>query len=185
MVISDITLLKMKEIISPFLPSKVSSEDGLKIISKGLSHCGYDLTASDEFYCLSHGNVIDPKDMAMDNFTRLELFNSSKGRYVIVPANSFCLARTVEYVCMPDDLVGLMTTKSTYARCGIVSPPTCLEPCWRGHVTLEISNVTQCAARVYADEGIAQVILMTLDQACAIGYSGKYQGQTGVTLAKV
>jgi dCTP deaminase len=106
----------------------------------------------------------------------------------VAPPNSFVLARTIEYMRIPRNVVGLMTVKSTYARCGIVSPPTVLEPEWEGHITIEISNTTPLPARVYANEGIAQVLFFQADEFCRVSYAdrkGKYQGQTGITLPKV
>ena len=160
------------------------------VISVGVSSYGYDLTAAHEFKIFSNLNavVIDPKNFNKRLLVDAELQTDDSGIFIIAPPNSFVLARTVEYITMPRNVVGLMTVKSTYARCGIVSPPTVLEPEWEGHVTIEISNTTPLPARIYANEGIAQVIFFEASEACRVSYAdrkGKYQGQRGITLPKV
>lgn len=179
--------IKEAGIIEPFCEGQVSEG----VISYGLSSYGYDLTAAKEFKIFTNINatVIDPKcfdgdSMMVDAEVK---YGWDGGGYVIIPPNSFALARTVEYIRMPRNAVGLMTVKSTYARCGIVSPPTVLEPEWEGHITIEISNTTPLPAKVYVNEGIAQVLFFQGDD-CLVSYAdrkGKYQGQTGVTTPKV
>lgn len=160
------------------------------VISVGVSSYGYDLTAAHKFKIFSNINavVIDPKNFDKKSMVNAELQQDASGVFIIAPPNSFVLAHTVEYLRIPRNVIGLMTVKSTYARCGIVSPPTVLEPEWEGHVTIEISNTTPLPARIYANEGIAQVLFFEADHACRVSYAdrkGKYQGQTGITLPKV
>jgi dCTP deaminase len=172
--------------IEPFIAEQM--KQGL--VSFGLSSYGYDVTAADEFKIFTNVNavVIDPKAFDANSFIEGTLQSDGKSRYIVAPPNSFVLARTIEYMRIPRNVVGLMTVKSTYARCGIVSPPTVLEPEWEGHITIEISNTTPLPARVYANEGIAQVLFFQADEFCRVSYAdrkGKYQGQTGITLPKV
>jgi len=182
--------LQPEPMIYPFIGSNIKRVVDKKVVSYGVSSYGYDLTAADEFKIFTNVNavVIDPKNFNEAAFVQGQTFIDDKGKYVITPPNSFVLARTIEYMRMPRDLIGLMTVKSTYARCGIVSPPTVLEPGWEGHITIEISNTTPLPARIYANEGIAQVLFFKGDEACNISYAdrlGKYQGQTGITLPEV
>jgi dCTP deaminase len=168
--------------IEPYMPRRDN------VISVGVSSYGYDLTSASEFKIFTNVNavVIDPKNFDPASFIEAKLQQDASGIFIIAPPNSFVLARTVEYLTMPRNVIGLMTVKSTYARCGIVSPPTVLEPEWEGHVTIEISNTTPLPARIYANEGIAQVIFFEGDT-CRVSYAdrkGKYQGQTGITLPK-
>lgn len=172
--------------IEPFADTLVRGT----VISHGVSSYGYDLTAADEFKIFLNVNavVIDPKKFDERSFVEARLHEDESGRYCIVPPNSFALARTIEYMRMPPNVTGLMTVKSTYARCGIVSPPTVLEAGWEGHITIEISNTTPLPARIYANEGIAQVLFFESDEPCRTSYAdrkGKYQGQTGITLPKL
>lgn len=155
-----------------------------KIISKGISSYGYDLTCSDEFKIFTNVNctVVDPKDFKDDNFVL------HTGNYCIIPPNSFVLTRSVEYIRMPRNIVGVCMGKSTYARCGVVANTTLLEPEWEGHLVIELSNTTPLPVKVYANEGIAQVVFMEANDVCEVSYAdrkGKYQGQTGITTAKV
>jgi dCTP deaminase len=153
-----------------------------KIISFGLSSVGYDVRLSREFriFTPSTGKLtcIDPK--AIDEEAMVEF----EGDVAIIPPNSFVLARTLEYFRMPDTITGLVTNKSTYARCGIVSPSTVLEPGWEGHVTLEFSNTTPLPAKLYAGEGAVQVLFFSSNNPDTTYRSrnGKYQGQMGITL---
>jgi dCTP deaminase len=172
--------------IEPFIPQQI--KEGT--VSYGLSSYGYDVIAANEFKIFTNVNtvVIDPKAFDANSFLEGTLQTDHNGSYIIVPPNSFVLARTVEYMRIPRDVVGLMTVKSTYARCGIVSPPTVLEPEWEGHITIEISNTTPLPARIYANEGIAQILFFQSDEPCRTSYAdrkGKYQGQRGITLPKV
>lgn len=172
--------------IEPFVAENITNG----AISFGLSSYGYDVTSASEFKIFTNVNavVIDPKAFDSNSFTEAKIQQDGKGLFIIAPPNSFVLARTIEYMRIPRNVVGLMTVKSTYARCGLVSPPTVLEPEWKGHITIEISNTTPLPARIYANEGIAQVLFFESDSPCLVSYAdrkGKYQGQTGITLPKV
>jgi dCTP deaminase len=149
-------------------------------ISYGLSSYGYDMRVAREFKIFTNVNsaIVDPK--AFDDRS----FVSFEGDVCIVPPNSFALARSVEYFRIPRNILTLCVGKSTYARCGIITNVTPFEPEWEGFVTLEISNTTPLPARIYADEGIAQVLFFESDEVCETSYAdrkGKYQGQVGVT----
>lgn len=179
-------MASIHKMIEPFTAEQVKQG----VVSYGVSSYGYDVTAANEFKIFTNVNaiVIDPKRFDANSFIEGTLERDTSGAFIIAPPNSFVLARTLEYIRMPRDVVGLMTVKSTYARCGIVSPPTVLEPGWEGHITIEISNTTPLPARIYANEGIAQVLFFQSDEPCQISYAdrkGKYQGQTGITLPKV
>ncbi len=168
-------------LIEPFEPGQIRDIDGRKVISYGTSSYGYDLRVADEFKIFTNINsaVVDPK--AFDD----KSFVDHKAEVCIVPPNSFCLARTVEYFRIPRNVLTICLGKSTYARCGIIVNVTPLEPEWEGHVTLEFSNTTPLPAKIYANEGVAQVIFLESDEQCEISYKdrkGKYQGQRGVTL---
>lgn len=154
------------------------------VISYGPSSYGYDIRVADEFKIFhnAHAAIVDPKDFDPNSFIE---FN---GDVCTIPPNSFALARSVEYVRMPRNVTGVVLGKSTYARCGIVTNFTPLEAGWEGHITIEISNTTPLPARIYANEGIAQVLFFESDEACKTSYadrSGKYQGQKGITLPKL
>lgn len=173
------------QMIHNFEPHQVKERNnGTKLISYGVSSYGYDIRVADEFKVFTNVNnaIVDPK--AFDEASFIEFSGVDS---ILIPPNSFALARSVEYFTMPRNVTGLMTNKSTYARVGIVTPSTVLEAGWRGHITIEISNTTPLPAKIYAGEGIAQVIFFRgVD--CDVSYddrSGKYQGQTGITLAKV
>jgi dCTP deaminase len=149
-------------------------------ISYGVSSYGYDMRVADEFKIFTNVNnaVVDPK--AFDDRS----FVSYQGDVCIVPPNSFALARSVEYFRIPRNVLTLCVGKSTYARCGIITNVTPFEPEWEGFVTLEISNTTPLPAKIYAHEGIAQVIFFESEETCDVSYAdrkGKYQGQVGVT----
>lgn len=170
--------------IEPFEPGQIKSNGNGPVVSYGTSSYGYDIRCSDEFKIFTNINsaIVDPKHFADDSFVDF------RGDVCIIPPNSFALARTVEYLRIPRDVLVLCLGKSTYARCGIIVNVTPLEPEWEGHVTLEFSNTTPLPARVYANEGVAQVIFLQSDEACEISYrdrGGKYQGQQGVTLPKI
>ncbi|MCI0469244.1 MAG: dCTP deaminase, partial [Nitrospirae bacterium] len=144
----------------------------------------YDMRIGDEFKIFTNINntVVDPKD-----FDPMSLVDF-KGRVCIIPPNSFALARSVEYFRIPRDVLVICLGKSTYARCGIVVNVTPLEPEWEGHVTIEVSNTTPLPAKIYADEGIAQLIFLQASELCEVSYkdkSGKYQAQHGITLPKL
>jgi dCTP deaminase len=162
--------------IEPFTDGQVSEG----VISYGLSSYGYDMRVSDEFRIFHNAlsPLVDPKSFDERSFIEYQ------GDFCIVPPNSFALARSVEYFRIPRNVLTICVGKSTYARCGIITNVTPFEPEWEGHVTLEISNTTPLPARIYANEGIAQVLFFESDEDCETSYAdkkGKYQGQTGVT----
>ena len=153
-------------------------------ISYGCSSYGYDLRVADDFkvFTPTRAQLVDPKNFSEDCFDTI----SGKG-YCIIPPNSFALARTVEYFRIPRNVLTICLGKSTYARCGIIVNVTPFEPEWEGHVTLEFSNTTPLPAKIYANEGVAQVLFLESDEVCETSYKdrgGKYQGQKGVTLPK-
>ena len=166
--------------ITPFCEGLV----GEGVVSYGLSSYGYDIRVTDEFKIFTNINaeVVDPKDFNENNVVDF------KGDVCIVPPNSFALARTVEYFKMPSDTLAICLGKSTYARCGIIVNVTPFEPGFEGHITIEISNTTPLPAKIYANEGIAQVLFLQGDEQCETTYSdraGKYQSQTGITLPRI
>lgn len=154
------------------------------VISYGVSSYGYDMRIGDEFKIFTNINttVIDPKQFDPRSLV------DYKGDICIVPPNSFALARSLEYFKIPRDVLVICLGKSTYARCGIVVNVTPLEPEWEGHVTIEISNTTPLPAKIYANEGIAQLIFLQAAEVCRTSYkdkAGKYQAQKGITLPKL
>ena len=162
--------------IEPFEEKQVRTD----VISYGLSSYGYDMRVADEFRIFHNAlsPVVDPKAFDERSFVEYE------GDVCLIPPNSFVLARSVEYFRIPRDVLTLCVGKSTYARCGIITNVTPFEPEWEGFVTLEISNTTPLPARIYANEGIAQVLFFESDEPCEVSYSdkkGKYQAQRGVT----
>lgn len=162
--------------IEPFVENQV--RDG--VISYGLSSYGYDLRVSDEYKIFTnvYSAIVDPKDFNSQSFVDYQ------GDICVIPPNSFVLARSVEYFRIPRSTLALCLGKSSYARCGIVTNFTPFEPEWEGHVTIEISNTTPLPARIYSNEGIAQVMFFEADEECEVSYAdrkGKYQGQRGVT----
>ena len=168
-----------KGMIRPFVSKQVRKGK----ISFGLSSYGYDARVSNEFKIFTNVNsgIVDPKVFKKESFV------TKVGKECIIPPNSFALARTMEYFKIPDDVLVICLGKSTYARCGIIVNVTPLEPEWEGHVTLEFSNTTNLPAKIYAGEGVAQMLFFESDEECEISYKdrdGKYQGQTGVTLPK-
>ena len=169
--------------IEPFEAEQVSSVEGRSIVSYGTSSYGYDIRCSREFKIFTNINsaVVDPKAFDESSFVEFE------GDVCIIPPNSFALARTVEYFRIPRNVLTMCLGKSTYARCGIIVNVTPFEPEWEGYVTLEFSNTTPLPAKIYANEGVAQVIFFEATEECEVSYkdrSGKYQGQTGVTLPR-
>ena len=169
--------------IEPFEADQISSMGADRIISYGTSSYGYDIRCSDEFKIFTNINsaVVDPKDFDESSFVDYQ------GDVCIIPPNSFALARTIEYFKIPRNVLTICLGKSTYARCGIIVNVTPFEPEWEGYVTLEFSNTTPLPAKIYANEGVAQVIFFEADEPCEVSYKdrrGKYQGQTGVTLPK-
>ena len=167
------------KMIDPFVENQVRAG----VISFGLSSYGYDIRVADEFKVFTnvYGSVIDPKSFDPRSFVDM------KADVCIIPPNSFALARTVEYFRIPRSVLTVCLGKSTYARCGIIVNVTPFEPEWEGHVTLEFSNTTPLPAKIYANEGVAQVLFFESDEICDVSYAdrgGKYQGQHGVTLPK-
>ena len=174
--------------IDPFVDGQVRELDkeGRKVISYGLSSYGYDMRVAPEFKIFTNvlSAVVDPKQFDSKSFVEFE------GDVCIVPPNSFALARSVEYFRIPRNCLTICVGKSTYARCGIITNVTPFEPEWEGYVTLEISNTTPLPAKIYANEGICQVLFFEADDddICETSYAdkaGKYQAQTGVTLPKL
>ncbi|OGL58714.1 MAG: dCTP deaminase [Candidatus Tectomicrobia bacterium RIFCSPLOWO2_12_FULL_69_37] len=166
--------------IEPFADRQV--REG--VISYGVSSYGYDIRIADEFMIFTNVNstIVDPK-----NFDNRSLV-TFKGDSCVIPPNSFALARTVEYFRIPRNILTLCVGKSTYARCGIIVNVTPFEPEWEGFVTLEVSNTTPLPAKIYANEGIAQVLFFESDEVCEVSYAdkkGKYQKQPGLTLPKL
>ena len=154
------------------------------VVSYGLSSYGYDIRVADEYKVFTNlfNTVVDPKNFDPKSFVDI------KGDMCIVPPNSFALARTIEYFRIPRDVLTVCLGKSTYARCGIIVNVTPFEPEWEGFVTLEISNTTPLPAKIYANEGIAQVLFFQSDEACRTSYrdkKGKYQAQREVTLPRI
>ncbi len=169
--------------IEPFEPGQVRESNGERIISHGTSSYGYDVRCSNEFKVFTNidSAIVDPKHFDASSFV------DKVSDVCIIPPNSFALARTVEYFRIPRNVLTICLGKSTYARCGIIVNVTPLEPEWDGHVTLEFSNTTPLPAKIYANEGVAQMLFLESDEPCETSYKdrgGKYQGQTGVTLPK-
>jgi dCTP deaminase len=170
--------------IEPFEPRQVKEVDGQRVVSFGTSSFGYDIRCSNEFKLFTNINstIVDPKHFDQNSFVDLQ------AEVCIIPPNSFALARTVEYFRIPRNVLTICLGKSTYARCGIIVNVTPFEPEWEGYATLEFSNTTPLPAKIYANEGIAQVIFLESDEACETSYrdrGGKYQGQAGVTLPRL
>ena len=173
-------MAKEQRMIEPFVENQV--REG--VISYGLSSYGYDIRVTDEFKIFTnvHSAIVDPKQFNPDSFVDF------KGEICVIPPNSFVLTRTVEYFRIPRDVITVCVGKSTYARCGLIVNVTPFEPEWEGYVTLEISNTTPLPARVYANEGIAQVIFMQSDEVCEVSYAdrkGKYQKQQDIVLPRI
>jgi len=173
-------MAKEHQMIAPFSEGQVKKGK----ISFGLSSYGYDIRVADEFKVFTNVNstVIDPK--CFDPQSLVDF----KGKVCIIPPNSFVLARTVEYFKIPRNILTICLGKSTYARCGIIVNVTPFEPEWEGYATLEISNTTPLPAKIYANEGIAQIIFLEADEICERSYKdkkGKYQAQKKITLPKL
>jgi dCTP deaminase len=171
---------KQYGMIEPFEDRLVRQD----VISYGLSSMGYDIRVADEFKIFTNINttIVDPKRFDPRSFVDV------KGDACIIPPNSFALGRSLEYFRVPRKVLGLCIGKSTYARCGIVVNMTPLESEWEGHLTIEISNTTPLPAKIYSNEGIAQVIFLESEQECEISYAdrgGKYQFQRGITIPRV
>ena len=169
-----------EKMIDPFCEEQI----GKDVISYGLSSYGYDIRVGKEFKIFTNVNstVVDPKNFDEANVIDIQ------SDIAIIPPNSFALARTVEYFRMPDNVLAICLGKSTYARCGIIVNVTPFEPAFEGHITIEISNTTPLPAKIYANEGIAQVLFLEGDEPCEVTYAdkkGKYQSQTGITLPRI
>ena len=170
-----------KGMIEPFVENQVSKG----IISYGLSSYGYDVRVGREFKVFTnvHGVVVDPKSFNPKSFVDIVTDD-----HCTIPPNSFALASTIEYFRIPRNVITVCLGKSTYARCGIIVNVTPFEPEWEGHVTIEISNTTPLPARIYAGEGIAQVLFFESDETCEVSYAdkkGKYQNQRNITLPTI
>ena len=173
-------MAKEHQMIVPFEERQVRKG----VISYGLSSYGYDIRVANEFKIFTNVNstIVDPKNFDEQSFVDF------KGDVCIVPPNSFALARTVEYFKIPRNVLTICLGKSSYARCGIILNVTPFEPEWEGFATLEISNTTPLPARIYANEGIAQVVFFESDEPCEVSYAdkkGKYQAQRDITLPKI
>jgi len=169
-----------QKMIEPFAESQVRNG----VISYGLSSYGYDIRVADEFRIFTNVNttIVDPKHFDARSLVEY------RGDICVIPPNSFCLARSVEYFRIPRNILTICVGKSTYARCGIIVNVTPFEPEWEGYVTLEISNTSPLPARVYAHEGICQVVFLEADQVCEISYKdkkGKYDKQQGIVLPRI
>jgi dCTP deaminase len=183
---SDKWIRRMAEqhgMIEPFEPGQVREADGQRIVSYGTSSYGYDIRCAGEFKVFTNINstIVDPKNFDEGSFVDMH------SDVCIIPPNSFALARTVEYFRIPRNVLTVCLGKSTYARCGIIVNVTPFEPEWEGYVTLEFSNTTPLPAKIYANEGVAQVLFFESDEECEVSYKdrgGKYQKQIGVTLPK-
>lgn len=183
---SDRWIRRMSEqngMIEPFVPDQVRTVNDKRVISFGTSSYGYDVRCAADFKVFTNINsaIVDPKGFDETSFV------DKQADVCIIPPNSFALARTVEYFRIPRSVLTICLGKSTYARCGIIVNVTPLEPEWEGHVTLEFSNTTPLPAKIYANEGVAQMIFFEADEPCETSYAdraGKYQGQKGVTLPK-
>jgi len=176
-------MVEEHKMITPWEPGQVRQSEGGRIISYGTSSYGYDVRCADEFKVFTnlHSATVDPKSFDNNGFVDI------KSDVCIIPPNSFALASTIEYFRIPRNVLTICVGKSTYARCGIIVNVTPLEPEWEGHVTLEFSNTTTLPAKIYANEGVAQMLFFESDEECELSYKdrdGKYQGQRGVTLPK-
>jgi dCTP deaminase len=169
--------------IEPFEAGQIKHNGSERVVSFGTSSYGYDIRCSEEFKIFTNINaaIVDPKNFADTSFVDF------RGPVCVIPPNSFALARTVEYFRIPRNVLTICLGKSTYARCGIIVNVTPFEPEWEGYATLEFSNTTPLPAKIYANEGVAQVVFFEADEECDVSYKdrgGKYMRQVGVTLPK-
>ena len=176
-------MVKKHQMIDPFEPGQVRNNGKEKVISFGTSSYGYDIRCSDRFKIFTNINttIVDPKNFDDASFVDIQT------DVCLIPPNSFVLASTVEWFRIPRNVLTICLGKSTYARCGIIVNDTPFEPEWEGHATLEFSNTTPLPAKIYAHEGVAQILFFESDEVCSLSYKdrqGKYQGQQGVTLPK-
>jgi dCTP deaminase len=177
-------MAKNHKMIEPFSDRQVREDGTRKIVSYGLSSYGYDLRVAEDFKVFTnvHNSIVDPKNFKSDAFVDI------RGKECIIPPNSFALAMSVEYFRIPRNVLTLCIGKSTYARCGIIVNVTPFEPEWEGFVTLEISNTTPLPAKVYAGEGLAQVLFFVADEVCEVSYAdrkGKYMRQMEITCPSI
>ncbi len=183
------TFIGPQGMISPFSPVAVKEEGGKKIISYGVSAYGYDIRVADEFKICRQPDDQDIDTWGIDpKNTCSSVFDFEKSDSILLPPNSMMLCRSVEYFRIPRDIMCIAVGKSTYARCGIIANITPLEAEWEGYLTIELSNTTPLPVKVYANEGIAQLVFFKADKVCTTSYKdkdGKYQGQVGVTGAIV
>ncbi|NNE66202.1 MAG: dCTP deaminase [Pyrinomonadaceae bacterium] len=192
---SDIWLRQMAEeheMISPFLPKLVRESNGSRIISAGLSSYGYDMRLADDgfrIFSSVYGSEIDPKNFDKDSLIEPEVRTADDGaKYYLLPPHHYGLGVTVETFKMPRNVTGVALGKSTYARAGLLVNTTPLEAGWTGRLVVEIANLANLPLRVYINEGIGQILFFESDEDCATSYEdrgGKYQGQTGLTYAKL
>ncbi|MFQ5722895.1 MAG: dCTP deaminase [Terriglobia bacterium] len=173
-------MAREQKMIDPFVETQ--QQEG--VISYGLSSYGYDMRVADEYKIFTnvHTAIVDPKDFSPRSFVEYQ------GDVLVIPPNSFALARSVEYFRIPRNILTICMGKSTYARCGIIVNVTPFEPEWEGYVTLEISNTSPLPARVYSNEGICQVVFLEADEVCETSYKdkkGKYQAQQGIMLPRI
>lgn len=178
-VLSDVEIAR-DVVIEPF----AVGQPRVGVISYGVSSYGYDVRVGSKYKIFTnvHSAIVDPKSFSDRSFVDYE------GDECVIPPNSFALAETVEYLAIPRDVIAVCVGKSTYARCGIIVNVTPLEPEWRGKVTLEISNTTPLPAKIYSNEGIAQILFLRAERICEVSYAdkkGKYQDQKGLTLPMV
>lgn len=182
--ITEEELAQWKPMISPFLPTNVKELNGNRIISKGLTSYGYDVSLEPRFKVFTnvYGDTIDPLNMPTN------CYHDFEGDYCIIPPNSYMLSNTVEYFNIPSDVLVVCVGKSTLARIGIGVNCTPIEPGFSGQVVIEVSNLTTLPIKIYANQGISQFLFFQGSEPCRVSYkdkSGKYQGQTGITLARV
>ncbi len=192
---SDLWLKRMVEetkMIDPFLPNLVREVDGNRIISAGSSSYGYDMRLADDgfrIFSSVYGSEIDPKKFDEESLIEPELRTAEDGsRYYLLPPHHYGLGVTVETFRMPRNITGIALGKSTYARAGLLVNTTPLEASWTGRLVVEIGNLANLPLRVYVNEGIGQILFFESDEQCGVSYEdrgGKYQGQTGLTFAKV
>ena len=180
---SDKWIKRMSQLgmINPFFSRQIKKHNNRKIVSYGLSSYGYDIRCNNEFKIFNNLNcsLIDPKKFNKNSFI------SIKNKVCIIPPNSFVLSKSKEYVCIPKNTLAICLGKSTYARCGIILNTTPLEPEWEGYITLEFSNTMPVPIKIYANEGIAQVLFFKSKESCFESYktkSGKYQRQKNINL---
>ncbi|MEM0953858.1 MAG: dCTP deaminase [Pseudomonadota bacterium] len=176
-------MAESEKMIEPFAAEQVRYVGDERVISYGTSSYGYDVRCSEHFKVFTniHSATVDPKNFDEKSFVDIH------APHCVIPPNAFALASTIEYFRIPRNVLTVCLGKSTYARCGIIVNVTPLEPEWEGHVTLEFSNTTNLPAKIYANEGVAQMLFFESDEVCDTSYldrGGKYQGQTGVTLPK-